>query len=466
MSKSITEALVHILGRENVLTGSREIISRYFRNRVNRTGIIAVTPKNVKAVQRIVSFAIKTRIPIYTLGGMWSPEEIASNKGILLDLSKMNRIYEIDPVNLHAIIGPGVTFSQFQEKVKKYEPPVKIAFPVCADSPFILCNYMNRNITLNAPTLRGRTIIVSNYHVVLPDSGDIFKSGSHSISEQDHVPDWPGTGGTAPSLAFYGTDDALGIPVKGVVWLFPVQEHREVILFRFPDHESVNAFLFEHCRAGRFVEAYGANQTFLSALLAKNESEMKELRKEIPEWIVAGTLEGSEELVTVIKEILITSAKKFNGQIFSHELLCSTFDKPWYVWDRNKYKGHSEIISFYCLFSRFEQLKKVLTGELEHLGYSNSEVGQLVLPLKQARSLYAEFDLYFEDKEEGKNIYIRAYKKVIDAGAFVDRPAGSIAEYVYSKNPEIWKLQREVKRQLDPHNILNPHQFIARRGGS
>jgi len=148
---------------------------------------------------------------------------------------------------------------------------------------------MRRNVTLLSPTLRGRTIIISNYHIVLPGEGEIFKSGSHSISEQDHIPDWPGTGGTAASIAFYGMDDAFGIPIKAVIWVFPVQECRKTIAIGFPDIAKAKSFLQDSCRKGRFIEAYSANSLFLAVILSRDGMDIKKARRELPPWIVAGS---------------------------------------------------------------------------------------------------------------------------------------------------------------------------------
>ncbi|UCD83531.1 MAG: FAD-binding oxidoreductase [Deltaproteobacteria bacterium] len=459
-------ALERIVGKGNIDTDP-DNLAAYFKSDVKTPNLLLVTPTEDNQVQEIVRFASTHNIPIYTVRDQHCPKEIASNEGIILDSRKMNRVFEVDPINLHAIIGPGVTFSQLISEIKLGDKNLKLALPVAADSHSVLHNYMRRNVTLLSPTLRGRTIIVSNYHVVIPYEGEIFKSGSHSISEEDHVPDWPGTGGTAASIAFYGMDDALGIPIKAVIWLFPVQECRKAVAIGFPDIDKAKLFMQENCRKGRFIEAYAANSLFLAVILSQDGIDIGKARNELPPWIVAGSLEGSEELVAVTREILDESAKNLGGKEIKGDYLepiSSSMERPWYVWDRDTYQGAFYHVPFYTLFRRSSEFDKIFLNSIEEKGYPAGELGQLLIPMKQARSLYCEYDLYFESgkEKEYEEIYNYSFQNLVKAGAFVDRPRGKIAELIYSENPKMWELQKGIKRKLDPAGILNPDQLIAK----
>ena len=459
--------LKKILGERNVCQ-DKAVVSKYFGPDALPELVLA-SLEDEKQIQELVRFSAPRQIPIFTIGGKFCPDEIATRDGILLDTKKMNTVHEVDPLNLHSIIGAGVTFPELVQAVKRIDDTLKVAMPVAADSPYVLANYMRRNVTSLSPTLRGRTILVSNYHVVLPGEGDIFKSGSHSISEQDHLPDWPGTGGSAASVAFYGTDDALGIPFKGVIWVFPVQECRQKIAIGFPDVEKTKHFIQEHCRSGRMIEAYAANNPFLAVLLGKDEAEINKSRKNLPPWVVVGSMEGSAELVEVTKEILLKGAKKLGGEEIRSKLtepICSTLERPWYVWDRDIYRGASRIVPYYTLFRRAAEFDKLFSKSVTDITdkkYPAEDIGQLLVPMKQSRSLYCEYDMYFSPDDEKKfdNVCQQSYLEIVKKGAFVDRPKGDIAKYVYSANPKMFELQRGIKKQMDPAGILNPDQLIA-----
>lgn len=463
LSQEMVIALEAIVGKENVST-DKNILSGYFKSG-KESELTLVTPVNSEQIQETVKLVNARGISIYTVRDLYCSEEILSKEGILLDTKKMNQVYEVDSLNLHSIIGPGTTFPQLIQEVKRIDDTLKVAMPVAADSPYVLANYMRRNATMISPTLRGRTIIVSNYHVVLPDTGEIFKSGSHSISEQDHLPDWPGTGGTAASIAYYGMEDALGIPIKAVVWVFPVQACRKKLSIGFPDVEKTKEFIREHCRKGRYIEAYAANSAFLSVMLAKDGLKIKNSREDLPAWTVVGSLEGSEELVDVTKEILLESAEKLGGKEVYNKYttpLGATLERPWYVWDRDQYRGASSIMPFYTMFRRLNEFDNIITESAKKGKYPVADIGQLLVPIKQARSLYCEYDLYYEPGEKKfEKLSDDSYLDLVKSGAFVSTPRGKIAEYINSANPTMWELQKNIKNKLDPAGILNPDQLIA-----
>ena len=464
LSGDLVVAIEAIAGKENVSADPGEL-DPYFASDV-KPELVLVTPTESEQIQELVRFANVHKASIYTVRDKYCPEDIAGKDGILLDTKKMNQVHEVDSLNLLAIIGPGVTFPELIREVKRIDGTLKIALPVAADSPYVLANYMRRNATTISPTLRGRTIMVSNYHVVLPETGEIFKSGSHSISEQDHLPDWPGTGGTAASIAFYGMEDALGIPIKAVVWVFPVQERRQELSIGFPDVAKAKDFIQEHCRHGRYIEAYAANSAFLSVILAQAGLEIKKSRNSLPPWTVVGSLEGSEELVNVTRDILLEAAAELGGQEVRSGIetsLASTLERPWYVWDRDQYLGASRVIPFYSLFRRSAEFDGLFNQAAQKAKYPEANIGQLLVPMKQARSLYCEYDIYFEPGEAKKfdQFYNSSYEELVKAGAFIDRPQGNMAEYIYSQNKPIWELQKGIKKNLDPAGVLNPDQPIA-----
>jgi len=464
LSRDLLAALEAIAGKENV-SAEPDKLSAYFASDV-KPELVLVTPTQAEQIQELVRFANAHKASIYTVRDRYCPEDIAKQDGILLDVKKMNQVHEVDSLNLVATIGPGVTFPELIREVKRVDNTLKVALPVAADSPYVLANYMRRNATTISPTLRGRTIMVSNYHVVLPETGEVFKSGSHSISEQDHLPDWPGTGGTAASIAFYGMEDALGIPIKSVIWVFPVQECRQELSIGFPDVSKAKDYIREHCRKGRYIEAYAANRTFLSVILAKEGLDIKKSRNSLPPWTVVGSLEGSEELVNVTRDILLAAAAELGGEEVRNGIetsLASTLERPWYAWDRDEYLGVSRVIPFYSLFRRSAEFDGLFNQAAQKAGYPEENIGQLLVPMKQARSLYCEYDIYFEPGEERKfdTFFKFSYEELVKAGAFVDRPQGNVAEYIYSQNKPIWQLQKGIKKNLDPAGILNPDQTIA-----
>lgn len=87
---------------------------------VNGQAIALVRPANTNEVQAIVRVADAYDVPIVPQGARSSLAGAASAVGgaILVDFSRMNRILRIDPVELLAVVQPGVILSDLAEAVE------------------------------------------------------------------------------------------------------------------------------------------------------------------------------------------------------------------------------------------------------------------------------------------------------------------------------------------------------------
>ena len=111
--------LENFLGQENV-SSETEIIKKYSCDQSfvqPRSPDIVAFPQNVEQVQEIVKYANSTNTPVvpFSSGLNFHGAAIPKEGGILMDLSKMNKILEIEENNWHCVIEPGVTARQLQE---------------------------------------------------------------------------------------------------------------------------------------------------------------------------------------------------------------------------------------------------------------------------------------------------------------------------------------------------------------
>jgi glycolate oxidase len=73
--------------------------------------------ETVEQVQEVVKLANKTLTPLipYSSGKNLHGATIPDQGGVILNLSKMNKIIEIDEENWFVIVEPGVTYQQLQD---------------------------------------------------------------------------------------------------------------------------------------------------------------------------------------------------------------------------------------------------------------------------------------------------------------------------------------------------------------
>ena len=123
MDKKIIKEIVSALGAENVRTSLEERQCYSFDARTD--GVIpdlVAYPSSAEEVSRILVLANKYRFPVIPRGsgtGL-TGGSVPVQGGVVLSFTRMNRILEIDPRNLIAVVEPGVVTFLLQEEVAKY----------------------------------------------------------------------------------------------------------------------------------------------------------------------------------------------------------------------------------------------------------------------------------------------------------------------------------------------------------
>jgi len=112
------EALVEIVGEKNVKTDEIERLC-YSRDLSVHEAVpdVIVFVKNAAEISKVMNLANKGKIPVTPRGSGTSAVggALAAKGGILLDLSRMNNILEIDRENGYVIVEPGVLCNNLNE---------------------------------------------------------------------------------------------------------------------------------------------------------------------------------------------------------------------------------------------------------------------------------------------------------------------------------------------------------------
>jgi glycolate oxidase len=185
---------------------------------------VVIKPGSAQEISEILKLANEKRIPVYPRGAAsgLTGGAVPVYGGIALDMTRMNRIIEIDEANLIATVEPGVIVADFQNEVEKlgllYPPdPASNDFATIGGS-----------VAECAGGLRGMKYGVTRDYVmalevVLP-TGEIINTGSRTLKSV--------TGYDLTRL-FVGSEGTLGIFTRIVVRLVPPPEKIETIMASF-----------------------------------------------------------------------------------------------------------------------------------------------------------------------------------------------------------------------------------------
>lgn len=177
------------------------------------TPSVAVKPLTVEEVQGVVRIAAAQGLPItpavarMNVGGLAVPAE----GGVVVDLSGMNRIVNLDREHMHAVIEPGVTFAQLTDALDAEAPELTISYPLAPPYVSVAANFLLDglgNLSLPHGSMGEQ---IGGLEAVLPD-GTLVRTGACAASEvwfgRGPLPDltglfvnWQGTSGIVTKLA-------------------------------------------------------------------------------------------------------------------------------------------------------------------------------------------------------------------------------------------------------------------------
>ncbi|NLZ17034.1 MAG: FAD-binding protein [Desulfobulbaceae bacterium] len=227
LTEAHLEALREIVGAEHVATSRTDLLSHSF-DATQRQFMpnVVVHPHTTEEVAAIVQLAACHCLPILPrgAGSGFTGGALPVRGGIVLVLTRMNRILEIDSDNLIAVVEPGVVTARLQEAVERvglfYPPdPASKEFSTlggnvaeCAGGPRCVKYGVTRDYVL------GLT-------VVTPD-GAIIHTGGRTIKN---------VVGYDLTRLFVGSEGTLGIVTKIILRLLPKPASKRTMLATFAD---------------------------------------------------------------------------------------------------------------------------------------------------------------------------------------------------------------------------------------
>lgn len=223
-----------IVGDENVVHGAAlEDLAVNVSAFRARTVVAVVRPGDTGEVEEVVRAARDHRVPLHPIStgrnwGLGSRLPVQDGCAVV-DLSRLNRIREIDEDARYAIVEPGVTQAELAAHLAEHAP--KTALNVTGSSPHssVVGNLLERGTGFR----RHRTEEVRGLEVVL-GTGQLVRTGL-----------WAGDGprqlhhyrtGLGPNLDALFTQSNLGIVTAAVIDLVPRRDELRMLMLSFPDH--------------------------------------------------------------------------------------------------------------------------------------------------------------------------------------------------------------------------------------
>lgn len=460
MEKSVVDELTAIFAKENVLTDKEDMIAySYDAAHVEIQPEAVVFATTTEQVSHLMKLAYRENIPVTPRGqgsGL-SGGSIPLERGIVLAMDKMKKVIDFDPDNRLITVECGMTTSDIDPiaaKANLFYPP---------DPGSVAFSTIGGNIAENAGGLRGLKYGVTKDYVqmmkvVLPQ-GEIVTLGSKCVK---HV------AGFNTETLFVGSEGLLGVITEVTLSLLPIPEHRESALaifdsldsaaqtvsdiiaagvtpstMEFMDNETINAIQnFKDCGLPReaqavlLIETDGVKDS-AKAEMVKVEEVVK--KNQAKDFSIAATAEDRDNLFAG-RRVALNALASVKPNLILEDATVMRSKLPEMV------RGIIEIADRY----------QVKVGIFGHAGDGNLHP-TFLLDMKDA-----------DEKERTDKAVKELFQLAIDLEGTISGEHGIGLEKKPFLVDQIGSagitLLQDIKKTLDPKNLLNPGKMFDMPG--
>lgn len=459
MDDSVYSLLKEIVGEDNVLSAKSDRLTHsYDATQGSHLPDVVIYAENTEQISRIMRLANQRQIPVLPrgAGSGFTGGSLPIHGGIVLVLTRMDKILKIDTENLIAVAEPGVVTGAFQKQVEKlglfYPPdPASKEFSTlggnvaeCAGGPRCLKYGVTKDY-------------IMGLEVVMP-TGEILHTGGETLKN---------VVGYDLTKLLVGSEGTLGIVTKITLRLLPKPEAKKTMLVQFAtidgaarsvsdiigariipttlefmDEATINCIrelseieITPQCRAILIIEVDG-DQTLLPQQCEKILSVIKE--NSIISHRIAETEAESEEIWQV-RRMVSPSLRKLNPNKFNEDIVVPRSRVP-------------DMIRALEKLSREYSVPIVNFG---HAGDGNIHVNVMVNLQEDGMA------------EKVKEVTEKIFKAALDLKGAISGEHGigtSKARYLEMEyDGDTIEFMKKIKKAWDPNNILNPGKIFIEK---
>lgn len=234
MNYNLQQQFIEITGAEGALTQKNQLMAytydaSYLLNYRSQIPGIVLQPQTTEQVAKILALANREKLSVIPRGAATNVcgGALSVQGCVMLDLTKMNRVLEIDQENMLAIVEPGVITEELQKVVANYG----LFYP--PDPASLGASTIGGNVAAGAGGPRGLKYGVTKDYVlgleVVLASGAVINTGGRTIKN---------VAGYDLTKLFVGSEGTLGIITKVILRLIVKPAHRKTIMVAFNKMEE------------------------------------------------------------------------------------------------------------------------------------------------------------------------------------------------------------------------------------
>jgi len=384
-----------------------------------------VKPKDAQEVQKIIKLANEHSLPVVPVSSEvhFNGAAIPKQGGIVLDLTRMKKVLEIDEANRRVRIEAGVLWQQLTDELaKKGMRMIMPLLPHAGRSP--LTDYLEREVPTNTVYDYGEPM--QSMEVVWP-TGEIFRMGSASVNGYpDSVS--KGANPSGPGIDFYrflqGAQGTMGVVTWANLKIESIPKMDKVFLAPVDDLAYAQEFFYRILPRRIGQECLLLNNVDLAAIVAEKGSwDFETLRATLPPWtlilVVSGLLRRPEEKIAYEENFLNQVIRNEFRKMELHDnlpgvpgmgpKLLSMLRKPWpaeKTYWKNIWKGSSQSLFFIARPVSSPIYVDIVKEVAPQHGYPMSDIGMYIQPIEHNRACHMEFTFFYNSADPSEKARI------------------------------------------------------------
>lgn len=453
------ESFKKIVGKNNVLTDYEDRYCYAY----DATAIgdrlylpdAVILPENTEQISEILKIAHKNKTPVIARGAGTNLVGgcLPIKGGIVLHLSRMNKIITIDKNNLQCVVQPGVVVEKIQQEVEKqglFYPP---------DPASLRVSTIGGSIAQSSGGPRGFKYGTTKDYIlgleaVLAD-GTIIKTGGKTAKNV--------TGYNLTQL-LVGSEGTLAIITQATLRLIPKPEQRKVLLACF---DSIDG-------AAEAVTGMISSGITPSTLDIMDKNTMQTIEKfhqsGLPtdmDAVLVLEVDGFKESVNIQTEQIINICQKFGAQNIRASQNQQEADEIWFA-RRSAFGAVARLRPNVLTEDAVVPRDKVpdMVREIRRIA-DKYNLTVCIMGHIGDGNIHPNFSLDLRDKDEAHR-FEKAAEELFDAALKLGGTLSGEHGIGLSKSPYMRKalgeknieLMRSIKNIFDPDNILNPGKVL------
>ncbi|MBS7647769.1 MAG: FAD-binding oxidoreductase [Candidatus Bathyarchaeia archaeon] len=457
---------------------------------------IVIRPKEVEHVQAALRIANKHIIPVTPVAGgclLSASSTFCIPRGIVLDMSGMNRIIEINTDEGYVVLEPGVTNGQLYKALQplkywhskgSYNPQLSVFGPATTQ--------------VQGHRGSGGFDDILGFEVVLPD-GTLVRTGG-AVAEHGS---WAHQYFNFPDIhgLWLNANGMLGVVTKFALRIYPQGEVANFHITGFNSTESAVKFCRQVCLRGAAehvviwhwvallqMERWGKMLygNVLDGELIPYDTwsprNFYDPPEGVPLWLTVTTFEGFKEVVEAQIKVCDRLARENGGTVYNHEDFKRVF--PYFyemcVERHVKHEPPRSPAMALGLMAPFftaayiglvpprnlVQMEKHLVDLFEGKE-GMSLISAYIQPFDQGRMMFHRFYIsrfggtFNELREDLRKYATYSAELLRKYGFFGHKPPATReeAKAILQQTGGYYEVLKRIKKALDPNNIMSPHMW-------